>query len=71
LDPLKEFIGQIEEIIQNFLINENIEEDLDDYGIKNSPQPQFGDYNTSISFRLAKILRENPKSIAKTLFSSI
>ncbi|MHA1251875.1 MAG: arginine--tRNA ligase domain-containing protein, partial [Candidatus Helarchaeota archaeon] len=39
--------------------------------MRQSPQPQYGDYNTSICFRLAKLLKENPAGIAKRLADSV
>ncbi|MBD3230490.1 MAG: hypothetical protein GF329_20085, partial [Candidatus Lokiarchaeota archaeon] len=70
-EPLLKLFNQIEDSVQNFLANENIKSEITDFGINKSPQKKFGDYNTSICFRLAKILRENPNNIAERLLNSI
>ncbi|MHA1271700.1 MAG: arginine--tRNA ligase [Candidatus Helarchaeota archaeon] len=70
-NPIKIFIDQMEEIIKKFLKQEGIKEKIKDFGIKSSPQPKYGDYNTSICFRLAKSLKENPNNIARRFVESI
>ncbi|MHA1751620.1 MAG: arginine--tRNA ligase [Candidatus Helarchaeota archaeon] len=70
-NPIEELIKQIEDIIKKFLEDKGILEYISDFGIKESPQTKFGDYNTAICFRIAKILKEQPRNIAEMLIDSI